>query len=101
MEQCEIHREILNLPPYVFPAVMAVFGYPTEQQKARKKPERFKLEDIVCENTYQRKDPDSLREIFGEHCGAEGIQNFCARKYNSEFSREMTRSVDEYLKQYK
>ena len=101
MEQCEIHRQILNLPSYVFPAVMAVFGYPTEQQKARKKPERFKLEDIVCENTYQRKDPDSLREIFGEHCGAEGIQNFCARKYNSEFSREMTRSVDEYLKQYK
>ena len=28
------------------------------------------------------------------------IRAFCERKYNSDFSREMTRSVEEYLKQY-
>lgn len=31
MERCEIHRELLNLPPWVFPAAMVVFGYPTQQ----------------------------------------------------------------------
>ena len=38
MERCEEHRQMLNLPPYVFPAAMLVFGYPVQQQKDRKKP---------------------------------------------------------------
>lgn len=29
MEHCELHRELFQLPPYVFPAVMLVLGYPT------------------------------------------------------------------------
>lgn len=37
LENCELHREILNLPECVVPACMLVFGYPTEAQKARKK----------------------------------------------------------------
>ena len=28
------------------------------------------------------------------------IAAFCKRKYNSDFSREMTRSVEEYLKDF-
>ena len=38
MENCELHRKMLGLPEYVFPAAMVVFGYPTEQQKERQKP---------------------------------------------------------------
>ena len=102
MEQCETHRELLHLPPYVFPAAMLVFGYPTEQQKARKKPERCNLNDIVHENGYQRKSGGELREMFRKNYKErdfEGwIQAFCNRKYNSDFSKEMTRSVGEYLK---
>ena len=30
MENCEEQRRLLNLPEYVFPAAMLVFGYPTE-----------------------------------------------------------------------
>ena len=30
----------------------------------------------------------------------EWSQAFCKRKYNSEFSKEMTRSVEEYLKAF-
>lgn len=104
MEQCEIQREILNLPEYVFPSVMVVFGYPTEQQKARKKPKRFALEDIVCENAYCEKDSKALRKMFELRCGVqtydEWMTKFCNRKYDSDFSREMTRSVAEYLKQF-
>ena len=36
MENAEIHRELLGLPPYALPITMLCFGYPTEQQKARK-----------------------------------------------------------------
>ena len=104
MEQREVQREILGLPEYVFPAVMAVFGYPTEQQMERKKPERFAMEDIVCENTYRAKDGAALRRMFAARSGAQGydawMRKFHDRKYDSGFAREMTRSVEEYLREY-
>lgn len=104
MENCEIHREMLGLPEYVFPAAMLVFGYPTEQQKERKKPERAAMKHIVHENSYRRMDADELREMLEPRCGAlpyeQWVSAFCNRKYNSEFSREMTRSVAEYLRAF-
>lgn len=104
MEQCELHREMLHLPEYVFPAAMLVFGYPTKQQKDRRKPKRCRLEDIVQENVYQRRDGEQLRKMYEketEHSTfEEWSQAFCKRKYNSDFSREMSRSVQEYLKNY-
>lgn len=104
MENCEQHRELLQLPSYVFPAAMLVFGYPTSQQQTRKKPERAPLRHIVHENGYRRMDGEALKELFypkpGRKPYAEWMQAFCARKYNSEFSREMTRSVAEYLKAF-
>ncbi|MDY3919526.1 MAG: nitroreductase family protein [Candidatus Limivivens sp.] len=104
MEQYEVQREILKLPEYVFPAVMVVFGYPTEGQIQRRKPVRFQLEDIVCENTYRSKEPEEIRDMFASRCGnvefEDWIQKFCARKYDSDFSREMTRSVRRYLEQF-
>ena len=103
-EHCEAHREIMGLPEYVFPAVMAVFGHPTEQQMSRHKPERFALEDIVCENTYVEKDGEALRRMFAERSGELGydawMKKFHDRKYDSDYAREMTRSVAVYLKEY-
>ena len=52
-ENYEIHKELLNLPQYVAPAAMLCLGYPTEQQKNRRKPTRFATEDLVYENGYQ------------------------------------------------
>lgn len=104
MEQCELHRELLRLPEYVFPAAMLVFGYPTAQQLQRPKPRRCSMEDIVCENTYLRKDGPGLRRMFQKETVNQSFeewsQAFCRRKYNSDFSREMSRSVDMYLKDY-
>lgn len=104
MEECETHRELLQLPYYVFPAAMLVFGYPTEQQKNRKKPVRCKLDDIVHENFYHKKDESQLRQMF-EHNSKDSsfdawCQAFCNRKYNSDFSKEMGRSVSEYLRSF-
>lgn len=104
MEQCEIHRELLNLPDYVFPAAMLVFGYPTKQQKERQKPKRCEQRFIVHENGYERMDEERLKEMLEKNYeGREfnsWIQAFCTRKYNSDFSREMSRSVGEYLKSF-
>ncbi|MEG1548149.1 MAG: nitroreductase family protein [Clostridia bacterium] len=104
MEQCKRHRELLHLPEYVFPACMLVFGYPTKQQLERKKPQRCRLADIVCKNYYTEKNEDQLRRMFDKETVNRSFeqwcQAFCQRKYNSDFSKEMSRSVSEYLKAF-
>ncbi len=104
MENCETQREILGLPRYVFPAAMLVFGYPTEQQMSRQKPERADMKHIVHENGYREMNGEELRKLFGkkplEKEYTDWMKAFCERKYNSDFSREMTRSVKEFLKDF-
>ena len=104
LENCEKHREMLGLPPYVVPTAMLVFGYPTKQQQERKKPERVEMSHIVHENGYRVMDEEELREMFASKTGAREYEDwmkaFCERKYNSDFSKEMTRSVEVYLKDF-
>lgn len=104
MENCEEQRELLSLPEYVFPVGMLIFGYPTEQQMNRPKPERVDLKFIVHENGYQPLSDEQLEEMWIPRGGTQGytewMQAFCNRKYNSEFSREMSRSVAKYLEQF-
>ncbi len=105
MENAETQREILSLPRYVFPAAMVVFGYPTEQQKNRAKPARFDPAWYVQENAYQAPEGEALRALFRERIGAKSFEDwvgaFCARKYNSDFSVEMSRSVESYLADFR
>ena len=104
MENAETQRKILGLPEYVFPAAMLVFGYPTQQQLEREKPKRVDLKYIVRENSYQRMDADELRQMLLKNCTPQTyntwIRLFCNRKYNSDFSREMQRSVRVFLEQF-
>jgi nitroreductase/FMN reductase (NADPH)/FMN reductase [NAD(P)H] len=104
MENAEQQRQLLSLPDYVFPAAMLVFGYPTAQQLQRPKPPRSDLRHIVHENGYRDMDADELRQMLSVKAGSasfeEWIRAFCKRKYNSDFSREMTRSVETYLKDF-
>lgn len=103
-ENCERQRELLHLPDYVFPAALLVMGWPTAQQKARPKPPRSAMEHIVHENTYRAMDDDELRAMLApkhpQTSYEDWLRAFCARKYDSAFSREMTRSVAGYLKQF-
>ena len=104
MENYEIHKEMLALPDYVFPAVMIVFGYPTKQQKEREKPVRVDTEYIVHQNSYHDFDAEELKNMLeyksGENSYESWIKKFCDRKYNSDFSIEMSRSVKKYLDEY-
>lgn len=104
MENCEVHREMLNLPDYVFPCAMLVFGYPTENQLEREKPKRVDLKHIVHENEYRHMHADELKEMFSSKTKTsveEWMKMFCERKFNSDFAREMSRSVEEYIKKFR
>ena len=105
LEHAETHRELLNLPEYVVPAAMAVFGYPTAQQLERAKPARCDLRHIVHENAYRPMDAGELEEMLGQKAGqrpyADWLDAFCKRKYNSAFSREMSRSMAVYLEPFR
>lgn len=104
MENAEEMKELLQLPEYVYPACMAVYGHPTDQQKERKKPERFQLSDMVCENSYQDKTGQEIRAMFSGRTGAQSyeawMEAFWKRKYESDFSNEMNRSMEVYLKDF-
>ena len=105
MENAEQQRQLLSLPPYVFPAAMLVMGYPTEQQLKLAKPPRAEMRHIVHENSYRDMDAEELKQMLSGKAGArsfeEWILAFCNRKYNSDFSREMTRSVQVFLEDYR
>jgi nitroreductase len=105
MERCDEMRDLLHLPEHAFPAVMLVLGYPTAQQKARPKPARAPMGAIVCRDTYREPDEATCRELVSRRVPAgksfeEWVAAFHARKYDSAFAREMTRSVGEYLTAY-
>ncbi len=112
LEHAEEHRELLNLPKKAVPVCMLVLGYPTENAIKRKKPERFDTKYIVSENTYRDLSDDELiecyesRESLGKDINTpikpfeEYMKAFCARKFNSDFSQEMKRSVETYLKDF-
>ena len=101
LENREQMRALLALPPCVFPVAMLVIGHPTAQQKQRPKPPRFAPEDVVCENTYRALPPEAFADALARREGPAArastdytgwLQAFCARKFNSDFSREMSRS---------
>ena len=108
IEQYEAHKELLNLPQYVFPICMLVFGYPTQQQKAREMTTRFDRKFILFENGYHQLTPVEFDEMFAKResqmpkgKAMEGIANFgqamYLRKFAPDFSVEMSRSARKWL----
>lgn len=106
-ENFEIHRKLLSLPEYVVPAAMLCFGYPTAQQKERRKPPRFSPEDIVHENGYCAEKAQRMETMLAEReqqttpeALEDWILRFCQRKWNCAFSEEMSRSCEEMIRQW-
>lgn len=111
MENYEIHKELMNLPEYVFPICMLVMGYPTPQQKEREQPERFDKKFVVHENTYKRLDKKDYDEMFAKiHDRMRSFNQgkldknhgevMYTRKYTADFTKEMNRSAREALKNW-
>ncbi|MDO4484537.1 MAG: nitroreductase family protein [Clostridia bacterium] len=106
LENADTQREILGLPAYVKPICMAVFGKATAQQQQRPKPRRFRVEDVVHENTYRDVGADGMLTMLANHQQLQGqaltdwLTAFCKRKWNCDFSIEMTRSVRQMLEEW-
>lgn len=107
LENYEIHQELLKLPQYVAPVSMLVFGYPMPGQAKRKQTPRFRLEDMVHENGYCAERADRMYEMIKEREGKaeeemeDYLRAFCTRKWNSDFSVEMSRSANRILEAWK
>lgn len=97
-ENFEYHKKLLHLPQYVLPAAMLCMGYPTQQQLNRPKPPRHDPSDLVHENGYQMEKANEMLRMLSRQQGKDGeelnayLRRFCSRKWNSDFSEEMSRS---------
>jgi len=112
MENYEAHRELFDLPQYVFPICLLCFGYPTRGQVRRPMTPRYDRKFIVYPDRYHRLDAAEFAEMngdaeerFAKHPDRpDGIANVgqanYARKFSADFSREMTRSVRAILRNW-
>ncbi|MFW5712042.1 MAG: nitroreductase, partial [Spirochaetota bacterium] len=110
MENYEVHRDLLDLPPYAAPITMICFGYPTEQQKNRPYTPRLPQELIVAKNSYRRLTPQEADGLYDANLprtpqfleGAHSYgQHIYLRKFSSDFMQEMRRSVRAMLSNWK
>lgn len=100
MERYETHREMFDLPPYVFPVCMLCFGYPKASALERPLTPRFGKEQVVFQDRYRRLDGEELAHLLdgpGRRSHREPAQNvgqtYYRHKFAAGFSREMSRSV--------
>lgn len=105
LENYEIHRELFQLPRYVFPISLVCFGYPTPQQAQRPLTSRFGREFIVFDDKYRALTAEEFQAMFpppqeetgqgrSEPGGVENRgQGMYVRKFSANFSKEMRRSV--------
>lgn len=112
LEQYEIHRELFDLPPYVAPVCLVCFGRPAVVKEEVRLTPRYGREFIVFTNRYHRLTREEITEMMrptAEKVYPEGLteenlkelgQKIYFRKFGSEFSLEMSRSVREILKNW-
>lgn len=108
MEKYEYHRDLLKLPKYVLPVTMLCVGYPRDNADDRARSRRFDEKFIVHTNRYYRLEGLELDMMFkglGRPNYEEGTANFgqdvYLRKFASDFSVEMTRSVQAMIDSWK
>lgn len=109
LENYEYIKELLQLPDWVFPIGMLVFGYRDLEDK-RRHVKRFDSEYVIFENSYKKLSPMELKAMFSHvdakfnpantSQGKNYAQQFYSRKTGAEFSKEMARSVRVALKKW-
>ncbi len=108
MENYEYHQELLDLPQYAFPVALLCFGYPKASASARDLVPRYPGEYICFKDKYERLDEATLTRMFEtsgprRYSGSASNlgQHVYARKFASDFTVELTRSVREAIRIWK
>lgn len=106
MENYEIHRDLLDLPPRSFPIALLTLGYPEEGDRTKRR-DRFETQFVVGEDRYRTLEDREIMAMFRQResvyrpdnpYGADNFaQMFYGRKCGSDFMKEMNRSIKEML----
>ena len=108
VENYEKMKELLNLPKYINPICMLVFGY-KKNENPIPRARRFKVGDVVFENEFKEKSEetfvnkfDYLNNIEEQHKKVSQLVNATIKmKAKSEFFKEMNRSLSLMTDEYK
>ncbi len=110
MENIETHREMFDLPKWVFPIALLCFGYPMrDDRENRPKTTRFPKKFVYFKDKYQHVAGKEFNELLIDQYGeseklygdAKNIpQSVYLRKTGSTFSAEMRRSVKVALRDW-
>lgn len=100
IENIEIHREMFDLPVWVFPITMLCFGHPKQDPSKRILTKRFPKRFIHFTNKYKHLSKADFTEMF-QHLQNDTLvknannlgQHYFLRKTGSDFAQEMSRSV--------
>lgn len=109
MENYEIHKNLLNLPDYTFPAAMLTLGYyPKDYKKTFR--DRFDEKYVVFDEKYKDLSNNELIDMFKNKendmpkTNIFNADNFgqllFMRKISSDFAIEMNRSINENIKYF-
>ena len=112
MENIEIHREMFNLPNWVFPITMLCFGYPKSKNKNPKLTPRFDEKYIHFHDEYKRFEKEDFNDMYKKSIEEfnnmkkkpSGVENYGQKFYlfktGADFSVEMERSVKKAIKDW-
>lgn len=105
IENFEYHQDLLDLPQYVFPCTMVVFGHYDETPPLR---QRFDEKYVVFNETYKDLSDQEINDMFKYKEDRYNIKSpedsfakaFYNRKINSDFFKEMNRSIQAAMKDW-
>lgn len=107
MENYEIHREMFNLPKWVFPITLVCFGYPKGDKNKIPLTTRFPQKFIHFKDKYSRLSKEEFNDMLKDETRkitvkeAENMgQQLYLGKLGAEFTAEMRRSVKVALKEW-
>ena len=108
VENYEELKKLLNLPKYINPICMLVFGY-KKNDNVSPRNRRFKVEDVVFENEFLEKSEETFINKF-EYLGnkeeqerkvSQLVRATFNHKMKAEFFKEMNRSLSLMIDEYK
>ncbi len=112
LDNQEIHQQMFDLPRFTLPITLLCFGRPAKIREESRPTRRFDRKFIVHHDGYQRMQDADLLEMmkptvehqFPDLTLEEGTktfaQNMYFRKFVSDFSVEMSRSVKKWIERW-
>ncbi len=100
MENYEYHKELFNLPEYTMPITLIVMGnYDTKPQTR----DRFDKSYVVFDDVYPSIPKEFIDKMFSkeESDNSDFAVKFYKRKIDAPFFKEMIRSINKYISEWK